>query len=97
MWASWSAFGQDVSAVDAKSHAREPYLRRLVSLVEECHRRGLVVDVTLHQGTDAAGRPRLATLAAHRRAVETRLRALAPYRNWYLDLANKRNIRNPVS
>jgi hypothetical protein len=94
VWATWSAFGQDVSAVDAEGRPREPYLRRLVWLVAECERRGLVVDVTLHREAGEAGRPRLATLVAHQRAVETLLRALAAHRNWYLDLANERNIRD---
>ncbi len=47
VWATWAAFGNDVSAVDAEGRAREPYLAKLVWLVAECNRRGLVVDVTL--------------------------------------------------
>ena len=31
-------------------------------------------------------------LAAHRRAVETIIKALAGHRNWYLDLANERDV-----
>ena len=47
VWATWSAFDRDVSAVDAEGRARAPYLDRLKWLVAECDRRGLVVDVTL--------------------------------------------------
>mgnify|MGYP000026493433 CR=1 FL=1 len=94
VWATWSAFTNDVSAVDAEGRAREPYLSKLARLVGECDRRGMVVDVTLSRGNDATGPPRLATLAAHQRAVETLVRALAAWRNWYLDLGNERNIRD---
>lgn len=88
VWATWAAFGNDVSAVDGEGRPREPFLTKLKELVAECDRRGLVVDVTLSRG---AGLP---TLEAHRRAVETLVAALRPYRNWYLDLANERNIRD---
>jgi hypothetical protein len=94
VWATWSAFTNDVSAVDAEGRAREPFLSKLAWLVGECDRRGLVVDVTLSRGNGVTGPPRLATLAAHQRAVETLVRALASHRNWYLDLGNERNIRD---
>ena len=41
------------------------------------------------------GSPRLQTHEAHRHAVETVVTALKPWRNWYLDLSNERNIRDP--
>lgn len=94
VWATWSAFTNDVSAVDVQGRAREPYLSKLARLVGECDRRGLVVDVTLSRGNGVTGPPRLATLATHQRAVETLVRALASHRNWYLDLGNERNIRD---
>lgn len=94
VWATWSAFGHDVSAVDGEGNPREPFLSKLKGLVAECDRRGMVVDVTLSRGDGAAGRPRLQTLEAHRRAVETLVTALKPNRNWYLDLGNERNIRD---
>ncbi len=94
VWATWSAFTNDVSAVDTEGRAREPFLSRLTWLVAESDRRGLVVDVTLSRGNGVTGPPRLATLAAHQRAVETLVRALASHRNWYLDLGNERNIRD---
>ncbi len=94
VWATWSAFSNDVSAVDAEGRAREPFLSKLAWLVDECDRRGLVVDVTLSRGNGVTGPPQLATLAAHQRAAETLVRALAAHRNWYLDLGNERNIRD---
>jgi hypothetical protein len=94
VWATWSAFGSDVSAVDAGGAPREPYLSRLRGLVAECDRRAMVVDVTLSRGDGATGPPRLATAAAHQRAVETLVMALKPHANWYLDLANERNVRD---
>jgi hypothetical protein len=88
VWATWNAFGGDISAVDGEGRPREPYLSRLKALVAECDRRGMVVDVTLSRGSG------LPTPEAHRRAVETLVAVLKPYRNWYLDLANERNIRD---
>ncbi|HVW02123.1 MAG TPA: hypothetical protein VHB77_17360 [Planctomycetaceae bacterium] len=94
VWATWGAFGRDVSAIDAEGNARQPYLDRLKSLVADCDRRGIVVDVTLSRGNGATGPARLQTLEAHRRAVETIVMTLKPWRNWYLDLGNERNIRD---
>jgi len=94
VWATWSAFENDVSAVDGEGRAREPFLTRLRRLVEECDRRRIVVDVTLSRGNGVAGSPRLQGLEAHRRAVETIVSALKEHRNWYLDLSNERNIRD---
>jgi len=92
VWATWASFSNDVSAVDGDGEARAPFLAKLQWLVAECDRRGLVVDVTLSRGRPAQGG--LPTLAAHRRAVETVVAALQPHRNWYLDLANERNVRD---
>lgn len=94
VWATWGAFDNDVSAVDADGSPREPYLGRLKWLVAECDRRGMVVDVTLSRGNGATGNPRLQTLEAHLRATEALVGTLKPYRNWYLDLSNERNIRD---
>ena len=94
VWATWAAFGNNVAAVDSEGNPREPFLEKLKGLVAECDRRGVVVDVTLSRGNGVAGAPGLRTLATHRRAVETIVRALKPWPNWYLDLANERNIRD---
>jgi hypothetical protein len=95
VWATWSAFGNDVSAVDGDGNAREPHLSKLRRLVAVCDGRGMVVDVTLSRGNGVSGPSRLQSLAAHRRAVETLAAALKSQGNWYLDLANERNIRDP--
>jgi hypothetical protein len=94
VWATWAAFGIDVSAVDADGAPREEYLKKLRKLVAECDRRGVVVDVTLSRGNGVTGPPRLQSLRAHRRAVETLVGALNGYRNWYLDLGNERSVRD---
>jgi len=94
VWATWDAFGHDVSVVNSDGNAREPFLTKLKWLVAECDREGLVVDVTLARGNGAKGSSRLNTLDAHRRTVETLTTALRPYRNWYLDLANERDVRD---
>src|SRR6185436_4755764 len=94
VWATWSSFSNDVSAVDAEGKAREPYLRKLKWLVQECDRHGLIVDLSLSRGNGVSGSPRLQSLEAHRRAVETLVQELKRWRNWYLDLSNERNIRD---
>jgi hypothetical protein len=94
LWATWAAFENDVSAVDANGRAREEYLTRLLALVIECDRLGIVVDVSLSRGNAITGRARLQSLEAHQRAVETLVGALKPYQNWYLDLSNERNVKD---
>ncbi len=95
VWATWGAFGSDVSAVNRDGSPRQPYLKKLQGLVAECDRRGMVVDVTLSRGNGVTGPRRLGTLPEHRRAVEAIVAALKAHRNWYLDLSNERNIRDP--
>jgi hypothetical protein len=94
VWATWAAFENDVTAFDDRGEPREPYFSRLEWLVAECDRRGVVVDVTLTRGNRVVGKPRIRSLASHRRAVETVVSRLKPHRNWYLDLGNERNIRD---
>jgi hypothetical protein len=95
VWATWAAFDRDVSAIDgATGGPRPPYVERLKHLVDECDRRGMVVDVTLSRGKDATGPAKLHGLETHRRAVEIVLDAIGGKRNWYLDLSNERNIRD---
>jgi hypothetical protein len=94
VWATWAAFSNDVSAVDFEGRPREPFVKKLQWLVAECDRQNLVVDVSLSRGNGVTGPPKLQTHAAHRRAVETIVTALKPWRNWYLDLSNERNIKD---
>jgi hypothetical protein len=93
VWATWSAFGEDVSAVDPAGAPRQQYLERLKRLVAECDRRGIVVDVTLNRGKGSTGGS-VADFSGHEKAVETLVRALQEHRNWYLDLANERDVRD---
>lgn len=88
VWATWNAFGEDVSAVQTNGSAREPFLGKLEWLVAECDRRRLVVDVTLTRGEI------LQDFAAHQRAVETLVASLKPHPNWFLDLANEHDVRD---
>jgi hypothetical protein len=94
VWANWAAFSNNVAAVTEEGHPREKFLVKLKSLVAECDRRGLVVDVSLTRGNGSTGPARLQTLEAHQRAVETIVHALKTHHNWYLDLSNERNIRD---
>jgi hypothetical protein len=90
VWAACDFYGNDVSAVDGSGAAREPYLGRVRRLVELCDQQGTVVDVTLTRGVGSP--PHLATTDELSRAVTTIATSLAPYPNWYLDLANERNV-----
>ena len=54
VWATWAAFGEDVSAVDGEGNPREPFLKRLQRLVAACDERGIIVDVTLSRGNSSA-------------------------------------------
>jgi hypothetical protein len=94
VWATWGAFDNEVSAVDPQGNPREPYLAKLKWLIEECDRRGIIVDVTLSRGNGVTGPVRLQSPEALRRAAKTIVTALKPYRNWYLDMGNERNIRD---
>jgi len=94
VWATWSSSSNDVSAVDASGDPRKPFLSRLKKLLAECDRRGIAMDITLSRGNGAGGSQRLQALRAHRQAVETLITDLRPYRNWYLDLSNERNVRD---
>jgi hypothetical protein len=94
VWATWAAFENDVSAVDADGKPREESLKKLRWLVTECDKQGLIVDVTLSRGNGVTGPARLQTLKAHCRAVESVVAALKGKRNWYLDLGNERNIKD---
>ncbi|MBI2949593.1 MAG: VCBS repeat-containing protein [Verrucomicrobia bacterium] len=97
VWATWDAHDSVVSALDADGAAREPFFSKLRRLVAECDRRGMIVDITLARLRQDAGEARsgqLPDFAAHQRAVETLCTALKPHRNWYLDLANERDVRD---
>lgn len=95
VWATWAAFENDVSAVEPYTgKPREPFMSKLKWLVNECDRRGMIVDVTLSRGNGVTGNPRLGNLEIHKEAVRSLILALKDHRNWYLDLSNERNIRD---
>jgi hypothetical protein len=94
IWATWGSFSNDVSAIDVEGRPREPFLSKLGRIVRSCDERAMLVDVSLSRGNGVSGSPRLQTLEAHLRAVETIDTALKASRNWYLDLSNERNIRD---
>ena len=94
VFANWNAFGADLSAVNVSDgQPRQPFFDRLRWLITECDRRGMIVDVTIAKG-DGIFPARLATLVQHRQVVTTLVKTFESYRNWYLDLANERNIRD---
>ncbi len=94
VWATWNAYGTNLAAITPDGAARAPFLARLQRLVWACDRRGIVVDVTLSRNAGGADQAGLSALAGHQQAVATLLASLHAARNWYLDLANERNIRD---
>jgi len=94
VWATWSAFENNVSAVDADGKAREPYLSRLKHLCEKADKFGMVVDVTLSRGNGVVGSGLLPSQEAHLNAVTVLAQELKWFRNVYFDIANERNIHD---
>lgn len=94
IWANWGAFGTNISALQMDGSIREPFFRRLKSLLAECNCRGMVVDITMARENGMKEPPGLPGLPEHLRAIELLVTGLKEYRNWYLDLANERNIRD---
>ncbi len=91
VWATCNLFEQDITVVDSTGGPREHQLNKLKNIVADCDRRGLVVDVTLTRDKSNPGTG-LPNLTAHLRAVRTVVTALKPYQNWFLDLANERDV-----
>lgn len=97
VWVTWESDGENVSALDSTGNRRAPYLGRLKSLVAACDQRNMVVDVTLARSRPARQSftsVHLPDLQAHKQAIRTVIGALRPHRNWYLDLANERDVRD---
>jgi hypothetical protein len=97
VWATWDGFNYSISAFDISGERREPFFSKLEWLVAECDRRGLIIDITLSRQNSVKPDPaagQLPNFEAHRRAVESLCVSLKSYRNWYLDLANERDVRD---
>jgi len=94
VWATWSAFENNVSAIDADGKAREPYLSKLKHLCEKANQLGMVVDVTLSRGNGVVGSGSLPSQEAHLNAVTVLTQELKQFRNIYFDMGNERNIRD---
>lgn len=95
VWVTWDAYGENVSALDHGGEAREPSMQRLKNLVAECDRRGLIVDVTMARSKPSPNgpdSPHLPDQESHEQGVRTIISALSGHRNWYLDLANERDV-----
>jgi hypothetical protein len=54
----------------------------------------MIINITISRGNGATGPPKLQTHQAHARAVHTLVTTLKPWRNWYLDLSNERNLKD---
>jgi len=89
VWATWSAFDNDVSAVAGDGSIRQPYMQRLKDLCRMAGKRGMVVDVTV---TREKGPVAPSTMEQHRAVMKTLAEELKPYRNVYFDIGNERNV-----
>lgn len=92
IWATWGAFGQNVSAVRSDGAPREPYISHIKRLCELTEELGLMLDVTLSRGNGTAGPTLEPELPAHLRAVAALARELRPFRHLYFDLSNEHNV-----
>ncbi|MGB9594989.1 MAG: cellulase family glycosylhydrolase [Candidatus Poribacteria bacterium] len=94
VWATWGAFGNNVSAFDDEGKAREPYLTKLKKLIEKADKLGMIVDVTLSRSNGIVGTGSLPSQEAHLNAVTVIANELKPYRNIYIDLANEHDVQD---
>jgi len=93
VWATWSAFENNISAVDNSGNAREPYLSKLKNLCRKADELGMIVDVTLSRGGRIVGSVP-STQEAHLNAVAVLTQELKQFRNIYFDVGNERNIKD---
>ncbi|MFD2146374.1 cellulase family glycosylhydrolase [Mucilaginibacter antarcticus] len=91
IWANWPGQTTDISAVDDNGNAVAAYMNKLKWLVQQCDKLGIVVDVSLAHSNNTNGRS-LKTIEGHERALRSIVTALKGYKNWYLDLANERDV-----
>jgi hypothetical protein len=94
IWANWGGFNTNISSFQTDGTPREAFFGRLKSIVAECDKRGMIVDITLARENGAKVPPGLPGIAEHGRAARSLVEGLKQYRNWYLDLANERNIQD---
>jgi len=87
VWATWDP-GENVSAVAPDGGVREPFMSRLKTLIRECDRRGMVVDVTMSRGKS----PMPSNQAEHLACARTLARELKLFRNVYFDVGNERDV-----
>ena len=89
VWTFWGD-GKDGSfaALTREGEVREPYMGRLKSLIEECNKRELIVDVTMSHGNEPAPGDQTQHLAC----AKTLAKELKPYRNVYIDVSNERDV-----
>ncbi|MFC1713941.1 hypothetical protein ACFL6S_09740 [Candidatus Poribacteria bacterium] len=94
VWATWSAFENNISAVDSDGNAREPYLSRLKKLCGKANELGIIVDVTLSRGGRIVKSGLIPSQKVHLNAVATLTQELKQFRNIYIDLGNERNLKD---
>ena len=84
----WTFWGADIAVTDPNGQVREPGMSRLKTIITECNKRRMIVDVTMSHGNH----PAPSNQAEHLACARTLAAELKPYRNVYIDVGNERDV-----
>lgn len=90
VWVFWSYGNQDVSVIAPNGAIRNPYMDRLKTLIDECNKRKIIVDVSMTRGHH----PFPENQAEHLACARTLANELKMYRNVYIDVSNERDVQD---
>lgn len=89
IWTHWDA-GGNFCVTTPTGEVREPQMSRLKTIISECNKRGMIVDVTMHRGKS----PVPSNQVEHLACARTLATELLPYRNAYIDIGNERDVHD---
>ncbi len=88
VWTMWNINDQNYAVVNPDGSVREPFMARLKTVIRECDRRNIIVDVTMHRGPH----PAPSNQSEHIACARTLATELKGYRNVYFDVGNERDV-----